>query len=193
VLGGVAGCALIVGATQVANGVSWVKTYEGTLVDYEVASGPFDGSSATLLVTQSTAGDETGYKLSVEGISRAAAGAEFGAHLHTGPCVPEDYADPDAIPPKAAGSKAGPHYNHDRLLDPTPEVNRRTEVWFDLVPNAFGQATFNTKVDFVPVDSTTPGLMSVVIHQNPTDHRTGAAGPRQACFPLEVTQWALAP
>ena len=47
VLGGVAGCALIVGATQLASGVSWVKEYKGELVDYELASGPFDGASAT--------------------------------------------------------------------------------------------------------------------------------------------------
>jgi hypothetical protein len=193
-LGGVAGCALILGATQVATGVSTVTTHGGKLVDYQEKTGPLDRASAALQVTSSKG--QTGFKLSVNGIDRSAAGKEIGAHLHTGPCVEGDYAIVDPVTGKvlkAAGSQAGPHYNHDRVLgDLPPDINTKTEVWFDLVPNARGDWTGEATVYFKPVDSTLiPGVMSIVIHVLPTDPKTGGAGDRQACFPLnDVSAWA---
>jgi len=201
VLGGVAGCALILGATQVASGVSTVTTYDDVdgsglpLVDYgDLAAGPLDGASGALKVTSSKG--QTGFKFSVKGIDPSAAGKEIGAHLHTGPCVEGDYAIVDPATGKvvkAAGSQAGPHYNHDRVLgDLPPDINTKTEVWFDLVPNARGDWTGEATVYFKPVDSTLiPGVMSIVIHVLPTDPKTGGAGDRQACFPLnDVSAWA---
>jgi hypothetical protein len=196
-LGGVAGCALILGATQAATGVSTVTTHGGKLVDYQQNTGPLDPASATLRVTSSAG--QTGFKLSVVDIHKSAAGNEIGAHLHTGPCVVNDYAIPDnPLTPyineaKAAGWQAGPHYNHDRVLgDLPPDINTKTEVWFDLVPNARGDWTGEATVYFKPVDSTLiPGVMSIVIHVLPTDPKTGGAGDRQACLPLNnVSAWA---
>jgi hypothetical protein len=46
-------------------------------------------------------------------------------------------------------------------------------------------------VPFVPVDP--DGIMSVVVHVASTNPDTGAAGTRQACFPLSVPQWVPAP
>jgi hypothetical protein len=197
VLGGVAGCALILGATQAANGVSTVTPYGGGLVDYELADGPLDGATGSLRVTSSAG--QTGFKFSVKGIDPSAAGKEIGAHLHTGPCVVSDYAIPDnpdtrdINEAKAAGWQAGPHYNHDRVLgDLPPDINTKTEVWFDLIPNARGAWTGEATVSFKPVDSTLiPGVMSIVIHVLPTDPKTGGAGDRQACLPLNnVSAWA---
>jgi len=184
-LGGLAGCALVLGASQAANGDSGADiTYplqNAETGDFWIDPGPFDDAKGTLRVIQSLDDDATGFKLTVEGIKEAA-GKEFGAHLHTGPCVDGDYA----APTKIAGSLAGPHYNNG--VAPTLE---EAEVWFDLVPNDHGVASDDTKKYFVPTDSDLlPGEMSIVIHVNPTNPVNGGAGDRQACFSLLVPDWA---
>jgi len=207
-LGSVAGCALVLGATLSANGDPGAIKYplfEGDLVDFWTSTaGPFDGARAMLRVTESADTTGTGFKLSVEGIDPSASGSEFGAHLHIGPCTVEETVLP---PPGAApGWQAGPHYNHDAAeSEPTPEISRKTEVWFNLVPNDHGDATDDTSVNFVPDDwinlpldgsklpVNSPGAMSVVIHLEPNDPKTGLAGGRQACLPLSVPQWATSP
>jgi Cu/Zn superoxide dismutase len=213
-LGGLAGCALVLGASQAANGDSANMTYlleRAPTGDFWKDPGPFDEAKGTLRVAQAPDDAATGFKLTVEGIE-GAAGQEFGAHLHTGPCVDEDYAIPaqpatqeqPATPAKVAGSKAGPHYNHETATtgDLTPAVNTQTEVWFNLVPNDHGEATDDTKVNFVPTDNSPlliPGEMSIVIHALPTNTEfgiptagkpAGDAGPRQACFKLLTPDWA---
>jgi Cu/Zn superoxide dismutase len=198
VLGGVAGCALILGASQAANSDSGNMTYllKGTPIggdftpnvpENDPVLGPFDQAKGTLRVSQAPDDTATGFKLTVEGIDKEVAGQEFGAHLHTGPCVNGDYADP--VTGKAAGSLAGPHYK-DGVAPNLEDV----EVWFDLIPNDHGVATDDTKKNFVPVDSTLErGEMSIVIHVLPTntefgyptaDKPAGYAGDRQACFKL---------
>jgi Cu/Zn superoxide dismutase len=224
-LSGFAGCALILGASQAANSDSANMTYllteqripgpdgVGDGGDFQAKPGPFDGAEGTLRVSQAPDDAATGFKLTVKGIDLAAAGQEFGAHLHTGPCVDKDYANPEATPPKPAGSLAGPHYNHDvaahgktlpTALVPQPpnpaEVSPDTEVWFNLIPNDHGNATDDTKVSFVPIDSTLLlGEMSIVIHVLPNntefgiptaDQPAGYAGARQACFKLLTPDWA---
>jgi Cu/Zn superoxide dismutase len=177
-LGGVASCALIVGGTQVATG-SLVEDYEysGPLLDLSAAEGPLEGATATLQIKQNLE-DGTEFNLSLENIDPSAAGMEFGSHLHIGPCVA-------GAPLDAKG-----HYNHDDALLLPRQALHKTEVWWDLVPNAHGDANDDTSVPFVPLDSLhTPGVMSVVIHVLPTDHQTGGAGDRQACLPLSVPQW----
>jgi hypothetical protein len=106
-----------------------------------------------------------------------------GAHLHTGQCVDGDYADPSIG--KIAGSKAGPHYNNQMFPSGTltdyalAEKSPGTEVWFDLVPSEEdGAASSNTTVPFVPVDL--DGVMSIVVHIQPTEPGTGFASTRQA-------------
>ena len=219
-LSGFAGCALILGASQAANSDSANMTYllQGQRIpkdvpddpggdggDFQAKSGPFDGAEGTLRVSQAPDGAATGFKLTVAHIDKAVGGQKFGAHLHTGPCVDGDYDGilTNPIP----GGKAGPHYNHEAALgDTTPAVNPQTEVWFDLVPNDHGQATDDTKVDFVPVDNSPnplfiPGEMSIVIHVLPNNTEfgiptanqpAGYAGARQACFKL-LTPWAPKP
>ena len=186
-LGGLAGCALILGASQAANGDSTNMTYpiqNAETGDFQEAIGPFDEATGTLRVMQAPDDAATGFKLTVNGIDPSAAGKEFGAHLHIGPCIDGDYS----------GGKAGPHYNHDSALGAiTPAINPQTEVWFDLVPSDHGDATDDTKVNFVPRDSNLdflPGEMSIVIHESPTDPTTGGAGKRQACFSLSMPDWA---
>jgi Cu/Zn superoxide dismutase len=158
--------------------------------DFQAAAGPFDRARGTLRIMQAPDDAATGFKLTVEDIDvenfAEAAGQEFGAHLHTGPCINHDYTGP------SSGGQAGPHYNHETATgDPTPAVNAQTEVWFNLIPSDNGDATDDTKVNFVPVDSTLlPGEMSIVIHVSPTNPATGAAGARQACFKLLTPDWA---
>jgi hypothetical protein len=176
-LGGVAGCALVLGGTQAATGFSSNLFFgsDEPVVDLPV-EGPFDAASATIGVKLGADGN-TNFKLEVTDIDLTAAGGVYGAHLHTGVCDEED------------ASKAGPHYNHEIVALGVPvaeaEISRRTEVWFDLAPNAFGNATDSTTVSFRPMDP--DSIMSIVVHVAETDRKTGLASFRGACFPLNVS------
>ena len=178
-LGGIAGGALILAATQTATGLAPILNffYSDEVVDLPV-DGAFDAASANLAVKVAPEG--TNFRLDVTGIDPSAAGQEFGAHLHTGVCKKQD------------ASLAGPHYNHEVVALGVPvaeaEVSPKTEVWFDLVPSGHGEATDSTTVSFLPVDP--DGVMSIVVHVAPTNTKTGAAGARQVCFPLDVSDWA---
>src|SRR5215213_6178735 len=120
-LGGLAGCALIFGATQSAGGAASVvrQTFSGELTDYNTTTtdGTFDSAEALVKITETP--DGTYFWIRVKGIDLEAAGDDFGAHLHTGPCKADE-------PSLAAG-----HYNNDTGGTASPE----TEVWFDLVPD----------------------------------------------------------
>jgi Cu/Zn superoxide dismutase len=203
-IGGLAGCALALGGTQLASGAVDYYYYGATepvdLVELSPDLGPFEDATATLRVKVSP--EATNFKLEVHKIAPAAAGNMIGAHLHTGPCVERDYAIPapvpQTVPPtpaKAAGSLAGPHYNHETATtgDLTPEnISPETEAWFDLRPSDHGTVTDSTTVPFLPIDlDRIPGEMSIVIHAQQTDPSTGLAGARQACMPLDVSEWAL--
>jgi superoxide dismutase, Cu-Zn family len=187
-LGGVASCALILGGAQAATGALPIDSYSypsTDLGDYQEAPGPFDGATGELRVLLTPAGST--FKLTLSGVDPATAGSLYGAHLHTGICVDGDFA----IPKKdlAAGWQAKGHYNHDVVLgNTTPEISPKTEVWFDLVSEADGTVTYQAVVPFVPVDP--DSAMSVVIHVLPTNPTTGGAGARQACLPLNVSEWA---
>jgi superoxide dismutase, Cu-Zn family len=173
-LGGLAGCALALGATQWAAGASELARYEFArrLIDVQAVSGPFDRAKAQLRITETSSGSTL--PLRVSGINPAAAATDhpFGAHLHTGLCVKGDMG----------GMKAGPHYQHVPL-GPLG-VNRENEVWFDLVPNVDGTAIDETYIPF----KVEPGVekeRAVVIHVDKTNETTGAAGARQACLPVD--------
>jgi Cu-Zn family superoxide dismutase len=182
-LGGLAGGALILGGTVAANGESIVsrQTFSGELTDLNTATadGPFDSADATVKITETP--DGTYFWIRVKGIDPEAAGQEFGAHLHLGPCV------------EGNGGAAGDHYNTDvlpgGLLYADAVKSPETEVWLDLVPNEEGVAVDQTLVPFVPVDA--DGVMSIVIHFEPTNDETGKAGAREACLPLSVSSWKL--
>jgi hypothetical protein len=189
-LGGLAGCALVLGGTQVAVGViEMFPTYEGDVTDLNLlAESPFDDASVSLQVKKS--GDGTNFVLDVTGIDPTFTGEEFGAHLHTHAC------DDTSVSPRG-----GPHYNHEIVALGVPkgaeEISRRTEIWFDLVPNVadgVGEARDSTTVKFVPMDPIeTPAgnqVMSIILHNAATANKTGMAGARGACFTLDVSEWA---
>jgi hypothetical protein len=212
-LGGLAGCALVLGATQVASSESAVLEYNYTwenkdVVDLragEAATEPhattFDAAFGSLRI-KVTPEAITSFKLRIEGVATSAVidgvetstvGTTFGAHLHTDPC--------DVKTPSTALQPGGPHYNHDSVLGNDPiEINTNTEAWFDLVPNANGVATADISAPFVPDDSILSartnqilGDMSVVIHERATDPLNGGAGLRQVCLPLKASQWNPVP
>jgi Cu/Zn superoxide dismutase len=201
-LGGLAGCALVLGGTQAASGAlsdllkiqSWGEDLATSTED------PFDSARTKIVINEGTG--TTTFTIKITGIGPSAFGQLLGAHLHTGRCL------------ENTGPAAGPHYNHQAAFgDTTPDVNTDTEVWFNLVANEEdGTASDVTTVPFVPVDSVatdlgvpalgvppSPGEMSVVVHVLPTNTRlnypndpgaVGFAGPRQACFPVLVPEWA---
>jgi superoxide dismutase, Cu-Zn family len=191
VLGGLAGCALALGGTQVASGVlsTIFREQSENLLTDSAAAKPFDMAKATISIA--VEGNSTTFKIDLTKIDPSIAGKTLGSHLHTGPCVEE------------SGGSAGPHYNHEvvtknkkfpvlgeRTYGYTAEVSPNTEVWFDLIPDAAGVASDETTVPFVPEDP--DGVMSVVVHVSPTNTDpllglVGGAGARQACFPLSVS------
>ena len=195
-LGGVASCALILGGTGVASGelelLDFLKVHRDSN-DVNTSYATLDAAKAKITIDKGTDSEgrkNTTFSIRITGIGPAAVDKTLGSHLHTGPCIAND------------GTSAGPHYNHQAALgDTTPDVNRDTEVWFDLVADEEGMAMDVTTVPFVPIDSEltdiitkSPGVMSVVVHVDPTNSdplagTVGSAGARQACFPLSVPQW----
>jgi Cu/Zn superoxide dismutase len=205
-LGGLAGCALVLGGTQVASGaLSNILKIQGFAEDLVTSTeGPLDPARAKILVNEGT--DSTTFTVRITGIDvdPSLPPPTLGGHLHTGPCV-ED-----------APTQAGPHYNDQVVKEgkvaptkdaPFPEnpaeVSPETEVWFEFVPDAEGMAYDSTTVDFIPDDSypdPNPGDMSVVVHALPTQTEfgnptalqpAGYAGARWACFPVSVPQWGI--
>jgi hypothetical protein len=177
-LGGVAGCALVLGGTQAASGSDVIKRYLNSLGSTDLwtaVANPVDTAfdTATGNVRIMETPDGTGFKLRVEGIDPSVAGQTFGSHLHVGPCpAPSDnVADTTSV-----------HYKHDKNGPADPE----NEVWFNVVPASTGVATDDTFVSFRPVDD--DGLMSIVIHAKPTDAE-GKAGTKEVCLPVVVTNW----
>jgi Cu-Zn family superoxide dismutase len=188
-LGGLAGCALALGGTQAANGGVEDYTYPSVeLTDLQPAPGPFDGASAKLRLKLTPTGSQ--FKLTVSGIALDAAGTEYGSHLHTGKCVEEDYGD--LLKNGDEGMQAEGHYNHDKVLNISPvRISPTTEVWFDILSESDGTFTYQAGVPFVPVD--VDNTMSIVIHSLPTNPADGKAGDRQACLPLNVSEWEPTP
>jgi Cu/Zn superoxide dismutase len=186
-LGGLAGCALVLGGTQLASGETLLQqVFPGWLTDLETdnvapplpgaadgqpVTGAFDSAKAKLKVTERSDGNTT-FTIEVRDIEPGFTDRTFGAHLHTGPC--------EADVPTAAG----PHYKH---ADPNL-IFPKNEVWLDVTVNEAREAASSTVVPFVPVPENPNGLMSVVIHRDPTNPDTGGAGPREVCLPL-VTTW----
>ena len=187
-IGGLAVCALALGGTQVASGSLLKQLFSGALVDLDtdgpalpVTTGAFDSAKASVKVTD-TSGGGTAFSIRVKGIDLAFAGQTFVSHLHTGSCAVE------------YPGGAGGHYQH---ADPDLTNLREKEVWFDIVPNEEGVAVDRTVVPFVPKDinnGVDGGVMSIVIHAKATDPKTGAAGAREVCLPLEVDDsWVVEP
>lgn len=139
--------------------------FRGDLVDLSASTAdPFGDATAQLVMAQTGWG--TVFHLRVRGIDLSAVGDDYGAHLHTGPCVAGD------------GAAAGPHYNASDVTPPV--VNAQTEVWLDFTVAADGTGAGDASVPFVP----TPGDRAVVIHAEATAP-SGAAGARLVCLPVQ--------
>lgn len=108
----------------------------------------------------------TDVRLMVRGLP---ANRTFGAHVHTAPCG----ADPLA---------SGGHYQHG--TDTTSPLASR-EVWLDLTTDAAGNGVGTTRIPWL-IAAGTAG--SVVIHANPTNTTTGAAGARLVCTDVPFGQ-----
>jgi superoxide dismutase, Cu-Zn family len=190
-LGGLAGCALVLGATQAAIGDSPQVVYEwsGLVSDLrpDVPGGPLDGASASIRITETPAMGAI-FKLRVTDINLSAANEEFGAHLHVGPCTERLVLETDPVVVLSPDT-TGAHYRSD-----SEQASPANEVWFDLVPENETKQLANdeTSVKFEVKDTLSPGVMSIVLHEKATDPSTpnGAAGLREACLPVEVSQWA---
>jgi hypothetical protein len=171
-LGGIAGCALILGATQAAIGESKYIVYTWgpeKVTDLRPAepAGPLDGASASLRIIESP--DEgTGFRLRVTGIDSSWEGHDFGAHLHLGLCETLD--------------STSTHY-----VDPGDLPFPENEVWFDLVTDDEGVANDETWVQFVPIDKF-PSGMSIVIHRDRAALPT-IASQKEVCLPVDVNRW----
>jgi Cu/Zn superoxide dismutase len=193
-LGGLAGCALVLGGTQVASGAlsAILKIHEeaDNLLAPTVTVRPLESAKTKITIvegTDSEGRENTTFSIRVTGIGPSGQSKILGSHLHVGECV------------EGSGLTAHDHYN-SQIAAGVPKaeavISRDTEVWFDLVADEEGMAYDQTTVPFVPVDSEltdpsgTPGVMSVVVHVQETNPDTGLAGARQACFPLLVPQWA---
>jgi Cu/Zn superoxide dismutase len=163
-----AGMAVAITATAAA-ATSLIARFSGDLRDFRTTeAGPFDHATARLQLVDRTSG--TTAVLHVRGIDPSVAGRTFGAHLHDGPCATDN-------PSGALG-----HYNADTHAGHLPAVvSDRTEVWLDFTVDAAGAGDSSTAVRF-PVQ---PGARSIVIHADPTNPATGAAGARLACLPVE--------
>jgi Cu-Zn family superoxide dismutase len=120
-------------------------------------------SAITTQVHAWTRGESTRVRLMVEGLPP---GRTFGAHVHTGRCS----SDPMA---------SGGHYQHS--TDATVPLAQR-EVWLDVTSDAQGRGVSTTTVPW-SFEHGTAG--SVVIHAQPTNPATGAAGPRLACTTVD--------
>jgi Cu/Zn superoxide dismutase len=198
-LGGLAGFALVLGGTGVANGAlsTILKVFEDTedlrATTPEVkTSDALDSAKAKITIAEGTNAEGTNiatFTIRVTDIDPSIQGVPLGGHLHIGECV------------EGQPAAAGPHYNHQVAVGgktyTDAEVSTKTEVWFDLKSTDDGMAYDATTVQFVPVDSYpdydpdekyVPGVMSIVIHERETDS-LGGAGAREACFPLSVPDW----
>jgi superoxide dismutase, Cu-Zn family len=175
-LGGVASCALILGGTQVAGGaVSEIFKFREALTDFTPEPGqPFDSVRAKTTISK-TADGGTSWEVRMTGIDvlsewdgGTVVGRTFGGHLHTGPCDP--------------ATNSG-HYRHDTTLEPPALGTPPNELWFNFTPDADGMAYDVQTAPWVPVDE---GQMSIVVHLLTADQPT-TKSPKQACFPLSVT------
>ena len=100
------------------------------------------------------------------------AGRTFGAHVHKSACGATD--------PAASGG----HYQH---IPGTVSIDE--EIWLDVTTDANGHAETTAVVDWqFEKDLDHPeGANAVVIHRDPTNATTGAAGPRLACLTVPFT------
>lgn len=135
----------------------------GELRDLQLASSEATDHAAAQVVATESNGTTT-VTLKVQGLDHAAVGNTYGAHVHIGSCI------------EGNGGAALGHYNAGG------GISDETEVWLDFTVAENGTGYASATVPFT-IDSGDAG--AVVIHAAPTNHTTGAAGPRWACLPVQ--------
>ena len=106
--------------------------------------------------------------LDVRGMPQSARGRVFGAHAHAKPCA-------------ADAAASGPHY-----ANPAGDVSTSLaarEVWLDVAIDGLGRATSIALFDW-RIRKGDAG--SVVMHAEPTNPATGAAGARLLCTTIAL-------
>jgi superoxide dismutase, Cu-Zn family len=152
-----------VAASSVGSEMAWAY-YRGELTDLSLNTDDvFDGVSATAAMIGIEG--STFFRLGITGIDKSAAGKEYPARLHEGPCEAGNAA------------AAGPHYNTNSMAGLPPVVSAETEVWLDFDVDSVGNARVTSNVPFVPL----PAVRSIVIHDQLA---AGASG--LACLPLDI-------
>jgi hypothetical protein len=147
----------------VGSGMAWAQ-YRGELTDLSPNTDDvFDGASAAAAMIGMEG--STFIRLQVMGIDKSAAGKQYPAHLHQGPCVAGN------------GAAAGPHYNSNVMAGLPPVVSAETEVVLDFDVDSIGNARATSNAPFVPF----PGVRSIVIHG-----QLSAGAPPLACLPLDI-------
>jgi superoxide dismutase, Cu-Zn family len=186
-LGGLAGCALVIGGTQLASGDSphVAYTWSGPLADLRphVSGGPLDGATASVRVIEAPE-EGIAFKVQVRDVNLSTTNPQFGAHLHVGPCTERKVLSTEPLPVLSPDT-TGAHYTV-----PGEPVSADSEVWFDFEPDPQAVATDETTVMFVIKDKIDPllGDMSIVLHEKVTAP-DGTAGAREACLPVNVLDW----
>lgn len=122
----------------------------------------FTGVSSAVTAV-STGDGRTIVTLHLHDLPTAVRGATLGAHVHAGSCG-------------SSPTASGPHYVNPDAPSTTPLHDR--EIWLDVAVNAAGAARATTVADW---QIATGAARSVVVHANPTDHTSGAAGARLFC------------
>ena len=155
-------------ASSDSSGMGWAH-YRGYLTDLAPNTDDvFDGAKASAVMIGVEG--SSFFRLQIEGIRRAA-GNEYPAHLHEGPCV------------AGQGALALGHYNTQQEAGfPAPwTVNNQTEVHLDFKVNSDRSAQVSVTVPFIPI----PGQRSIVIHTDAAPP-PGSSPARLACLPLDI-------
>jgi Cu/Zn superoxide dismutase len=156
-------------ASSNSSGMGWAL-YSGYLTDLSPSTDDvFDGAKASAVMIGMEG--SSFFRLRITGIDESAAGKEYPAHLHKGPCV------------AGQGASALGHYNtQEEAGFPAPwQVNTQTEVHLDFKVNSDGSARVTANVPFIP----SPGKRSIVIHTDATPP-AGSSPARLSCLPLHI-------
>jgi hypothetical protein len=155
-------------ASSDSSGMGWAH-YSGYLTDLSSnTDDAFDGAEASAVMVGVEG--SSFFRLQIKGIGRAA-GNEYPARLHKGPCV------------AGRGALALGHYNTQQEAGfPAPwTVNNQTEVHLDFKVNSDRSAQVSVNVPFIPI----PEKRSIVIHAAATPP-PGSSPSRLACLPLDI-------
>ncbi|MFG2005907.1 superoxide dismutase family protein [Spirillospora sp. NPDC048911] len=132
-------------------------TAKGPTYRYDAAF----AKAKTLVVV--TGGKTTTVRLAVSGLPSSTVGKTLGAHVHKNACGPKP-------------ADAGPHYQNPNAAPGAPPHGK--EIWLELKVGKGGRAVAKAQVPWTIAKGSAG---SVVVHANPTDHKTGDAGPRLLC------------